>query len=122
MKVTKDEVKTDNKELTEAIVLWVHKSKNDLEYLSGNLSESLGSTKVVGYFNTNKKNPKEPDIRIYTLDSAGKQDVEIVSLWDTISKADKRYLTGKSNENEQLIGFYEEEKDEKKPYIKVYFK
>lgn len=115
---TNNEIK--KKELVEVAVLWLHVSKNETEYLSGNLSEDLGSGKIIGFFNTNKKNPKEPDIRLYTVNQEGNRDIEIASLWENISKSENRYLLGKTNENEDIIGFYEE-KQEKKPYIKVYF-
>lgn len=123
MKTTKETKEINRKEeskLKELSALWLHESKSGLKYLSGNLSEEFGSSKLVAYFNTNKKNPKEPDIRIYTLDKEGKQDTEIISLWEYISKNDKRYLTGLTNEKEKVIGFYGNENEEKRPYVRVY--
>lgn len=119
-KVTK-EIKKGS-ELTESFALWLNKSKAGNEYLTGRLNEKLGSGKLVGYFNTNKKNPKEPDIRIYTLDTENKNDKEIADLWDSVSETTgNEYLTGTSDEQERLIGFYGE-KNAKTPYIRVYFK
>ena len=79
MKTTVKENKNVKKEegLQEAFVLWLHKSKAEKEYLSGQMNEKFGNTRLVGYFNTMKKNPKEPDIRVYTLNSDGKQDKEV---------------------------------------------
>jgi len=121
-KVTKEKEIKKGSELTESFALWLNKSKAGNEYLTGKLNEKLGSGKLVGYFNTNKKNPKEPDIRIYTLDTENKNDKEIADLWDSVSETTgNEYLTGTSDEQERLIGFYGE-KNAKTPYIRVYFK
>ena len=105
-------------ELTEAFVLWKNTSRAGNEYLKGFTSDKLGKVNLVGYFNTNKKNAKEPDIRIYTLDSENKQDKEIADLWEN----EKRYLTGTTDEKERLVGFYNNDKDHQdRPYIRTYF-
>ena len=123
MKKSMTENNTEKKEvkLTEAFILWLHKSKSGNEYLSGKTDESIGNARIVGYFNTMKKNPKEPDIRIYTLDSEGHQDKEIADLWENEGKNKTRYLSGTSDEKEKLVGFYGDKKEDKKPYIRVYF-
>lgn len=118
--ITENKVEKGN-ELVESFVLWINTSKAGNEYLTGILNEELGKGKIIGYFNTNKKNPKEPDIRIYTLDTENKNNKEIADLWDSISKTGNEYLTGTSDEQERLIGFYGE-KNVKTPYIRVYFK
>ena len=120
-KVTKENELKKGSELVESFALWLNKSKAGNDYLTGRLNEKLGNGKLVGYFNTNKKNPKEPDIRVYSLDSEGHQDKEIADLWDSVSKSENEYLTGVSDEQERLIGFYGE-KGAKTPFIKVYFK
>ena len=129
MKTSTKEIKENKKvesevsKLTEAFALWLNTSKAGTKYLSGLLNDKLGSGKVVGFYNSNKKNPKEPDIRVYSVDSEGNQDREIADLWDSVSKNENEYLTGISDEKERLIGFYNaEESESKKPYIKVYFK
>ena len=109
------------KELTQAFVLWAETSKSGKEYLSGVTSEDLGKTRLVGFFNTNKKNPKEPDIRIYNLDKDNNQDKEIADLWANESINKKLYLSGVSDEKEKLVGFYNNTSDTKQPYIRVYF-
>lgn len=112
LKTNEKEVKQEVK-LTEAFALWKNKSKAEKDYLSG---YDLHKNKLVGFFNTNKKNPKEPDIRVYL----GNQDKEVASLWDNISENNKRYLTGTTDEKEKLVAFYGTK--EKAPYIKAYFK
>lgn len=120
--VEKGEVKKEFN-LTEAFVLWKNKSKNNVEYLSGKLSDEGSNVKLVGYFNTRKKNPKEPDIRIYDIDSDGSQGIEVCSLWENISKGEKRYLTGTTNDQEKIIAFYNNlEENPNRPYIRAYYK
>lgn len=120
--ITKEETKKEvTNNLVECLSLWISESKNGNEYLSGKLSSDLGGSRVIGYFNTNKKNPKEPDVRVYTLDNEGKQDKEIASLWENVSKNEIRYLTGTSDEKEKLLGFYGDKDQVKLPYIRVYF-
>lgn len=111
-------------DLTEAFVLWKNKSKKGEKYLSGYtaLDEKENSVKLVGFYNTNKKNPKEPDIRIYDIDSEGNQGNEVCSLWENISKNENRYLTGTTNDNEKIIAFYTKEVINDRPDIKAYYK
>lgn len=115
------EIKKGANELTEAFALWLHKSKANNEYLSGLTTSENGDVRLVGYFNTNKKNPKEPDIRVYSLNDEGNQDIEVADLWENISKQETRYLSGTTNDKEKLVGFYGDKKEEKRPYIRVYF-
>lgn len=115
------EIKKGANELTEAFALWLHKSKANNEYLSGLTTFENGNVRLVGYFNTNKKNPKEPDIRVYSLNDEGNQDIEVADLWENISKQETRYLSGSTNDKEKLVGFYGDKKEDKKPYIRVYF-
>ena len=70
------------KELKECITLWKSESKNNTEYLTGFASEDP-NIKLVGFFNGKKKNPNEPDIRIYVKDTEGKlgQDHSLVYRW-----------------------------------------
>lgn len=123
--ITQSNIKEGGNEvLKESFVLWKNMSSKQNEYLSGitSTNDSDHLFKLVGYFNTNKKNPKEPDIRIYSLNDEGKQDSEVASLWESISKNNNRYLTGTTNEKEKLIAFYGNSEDEKRPYIRAYYK
>ena len=122
--IVEDKQTTNSKpfELEEAFVLWRNKSKKGGLYLSGQTSEDLDPVKLIGFFNSNKENPKAPDIRIYTVDTEGKQDKEVCSLWENISKNNTRYLTGITDEKEKVIAFYGDESNESRPYIKAYYK
>ena len=105
--------------LRESFVLWKNVSKNNVEYLKG-YTGGEKHVEIVGYFNTNKKNPKEPDIRIYCENEKEKTMIEICSLWDNVSKNNNRYLTGVTNEDERIIAFYDGTNN--RPYIKAYYK
>lgn len=124
--VNEKEVKTNETgvkqefNLKEAFVLWKNESKNKTEYLRGFISDDK-KVKITGFFNTNKKNPKEPDVRVYVMDNEGK-NIEIASLWESITKNNKRILTGSTNENEKLVAFYGKEHQEMRPYIRAYYR
>ena len=121
--ITQSNIKEGGNEvLKESFVLWKNISAKQNEYLSGTTTDDPKHIfKLVGYFNTNKKNPKEPDIRVYSLNDEGNQDLEIADLWENVSKQDTRYLSGRTNDKEKLVGFYGDKKEEKRPYIRVYF-
>lgn len=114
---TKQTGTTKEFKLEQAFVLWKNTSKKGTEYLKG---KDLHGNKVLGYFNTNKKNPKEPDVRVYVVAEDGKTDKEIASLWDYTSKSGKQYLSGSTDEKEKLVAFYG--KSEKAPHISAYFR
>lgn len=121
-KLQKEETKETKME--EAFVLWKNKAKSGEDYLSGNTVDAVkdAEIKLVAYFNSRKKNPKEPDVRVYTLDTEGKQDKEVCSLWENVSKNEKRYLTGTTDDKEKIIAFYNNSDNEKRPYIRAYYK
>lgn len=115
------EIKEEKKEetnLQEAFVMWKHKAKSGVDYLSGNTTDKI---RLMGFFNKNKKNPKEPDVRIYSLDEEGKQQDEVCALWEVSSKNGHKYLSGNS-EDDFIVAFYNDNDDEKHPYIRAYYK
>ena len=105
--------------LDEAFALWLHTSKDKKEYLRG---KDLNENKIVGFFNTNKRNEKEPDIELYQVDEKGNKGDKVVSLWENKSKEGRVYLSGTTNENEKIVAFYGDKTEEKRPYVKGYFK
>ena len=105
----------NKKEFTmeQAFALWKKQSKKGTTFFTGK--------GIVGFFNTNKKNPKEPDMRVYYTDEEGKAQKEpFVSMWCNVSKNGKKYLTGKLD-GERLVGFINESGNEKRPYVSVYY-
>ena len=122
-KTIKGKEETSKKTMKDVMSLWLHTSNNGVEYLTGNLSNDLDGLKVTGFYNKEKKNEKEPDIRVYLLNEDGKTDHVIVSLWNQTSKDNKNYLSGMTDEKEKVVAFINEDnKDTNKPYIRVYFK
>ena len=100
---TKTEQKKEMK-MEQVFALWKQTSKGGNEYFTG----SDGKTKLVAFYNGKKKNPKEPDLRVYAVDKDGKaEEKELVSLWCNVSKSGKKFLTGKL-EDKRLVGFINE--------------
>lgn len=107
--------KVEKKEFTmeQCFALWKKQSKKGTTFFTGK--------GIVGFFNTNKKNPKEPDLRVYYTDEEGKAQKEpFVSMWCNVGKNGKKYLTGKL-EGTRLVGFINESGNEKRPYVCVYY-
>lgn len=119
VKEVKKEEKKEEFNLDEAFVLWKHEGNNGVCYLTGNTPDKV---KLLGFFNNKKKNPKEPDIRIYSLDENGKQSEEVCALWETESKNGNKYLSGNSDDD-FLVAFYNDIEDNGKlPYLRAYYK
>lgn len=124
----KKEIKKENndetKQLEETFVLWKHTAKSGLSYLTGNTPKNdKNSISLLGYLNTNKKNPKEPDVRVYALDEEGNQAEEVCSLWIQTAKSGSKYLSGLTNEKDNVVAFYNEiDETSKIPYIRAYYK
>ena len=109
----------EKKKLEEVIVLWKKTSKEGNIYYKGH---DFNNNYVVAWVNSTKKNPNEPDIRIYEYKENGK---EVASLWEQVKETtNTRYLTGVTNDEDKdkLVAFYDKEENEKRPYIRVYFK
>ena len=124
-KTEKTEVKQveEKTQLREAFALWIAEATTGTKYLYGQLKNEKGEVvcSLRGWFNKNKKNPNEPDIRIYERDVEGNQGEELACLWDHISKNSVRYLSGYTNEKEELVAYYNKDKEDNKPYIRVYY-
>lgn len=122
MKYVKNETKKEEKEkfdLQECFTLWRNTSKEGNVYLSG---YDFNKNRLIGFYNK-KLNDKQPTIRIFGVDEEGKTtQEEIITLWDTTFKTSgKDGLSGYTNEKENVIAFYGDEKDTKRPYIRGYF-
>ena len=110
IKTTQKTVKEEKKGLEkEAFVLWLKESKKGNKYLTGFVSADQ-DMKLIAYFNTDKKNPKEPDVRVYQSikNEDGTYTIgekEVASLWTQTSAKETEYLTGTTDENERLVAF-----------------
>ena len=104
---------------TQVFAIWKHTSKEGKAYFTGYLGKDK-EAKVLGFFNTKKKNPKEPDLRIYKVDSEGKAEKEVyLSMWCNVSKRGTKYLTAKQ-EGKRVIGFINNNAESKAPYVSAY--
>ena len=104
--------------LEEVCALW--EMEGEKPYLKGKDNEG----KIVkGFYRTNKKNPKEPDIVVCSVDDEGNAKDEIVALWSQVSKETKKeYFYGKAGD-ENVVAFYSEQVEGKnRPKIRVYFR
>ena len=122
MKYVKNETEETKKEkfdLNECFTLWLNTSKEGNKYLTG---YDFNKNRIIGFYNK-KANDKQPSIRIFGIDDEGKTtSEEIITLWDTTFKTSgKDGLSGYTNEKENIIAFYGDETDTKRPYIKGYF-
>lgn len=106
--------------LTPVLTMWIYKGKNGVKYLSGKTEDGV---KLKGFFNGKKKNPKEPDIRIYKqLDKGVLEKDEFISLWVKVSKGGKKYISGKLGDK-WVTGFFNSKAEIGGiiPYFNVYF-
>ena len=121
MQTTKSAQATNNKDLKEAFALWEKKGAKGV-YYSGKTSDPE-SVNIVGFITTEKKNEKQPDLRVYVSSEKDEEKVELAVLWKQESKAGKTYYSGYTNEKEKLIAFINgDTKGGKYPTIRVYFK
>ena len=102
---------------TPLLTMWIQKSKDgSKQYLSG---VDASGKRYIGFINGKKKNPKEPDIRIYTQEDDKLQ--EFTGFWVNVSKNGKKYLSGKMF-GERIVGFINSKATVggKIPYFSIY--
>lgn len=116
---TKTAEKTQEFTLQEVFALWKKESKSGNPYFTGKSVEGIS---LRGFFVTNKKNPKEPDLRVYTVDEHGNlSEKPITSLWCNVSKkTNHKYLTGALG-GQRVIAFIRNNDNDKQPYVKCYY-
>lgn len=101
--------------MTQVFALWKSKTKTGKTYLTGKTAD--GERQLVGFFNTHKKNPNEPDARIYIQEDMKE---EYCSLWSNVSEKGNKFLSGKVD-GKRVIGFINEKPENKRPYVSVYY-
>ena len=114
---------TAKKTMKQVLALWKRKSQKGNTYFSGKVDDGTfeNDFSVTAFYNTEKKNLKEPDLRIYARDEEGKLSKEpFLSLWCNATKNGKKILTGKLD-GKKVVGFIKADADEKHPYISVYY-
>ncbi len=112
--------KTMTRKMTPVFALWKKTSKDGKPYFTGK-TEGEDKLFLTGFFNTNKKNPKEPDLRVYTQDQNHELSKEpYISMWCNVAKSGRKYLSGKIGDK-RLVGFINDNADSKRPYVSVYY-
>lgn len=109
--------------LKEFFVLWKYENKKKaITYYMGHItSKEYEFSKLIAFQNSKKKNPKEPDLRIYLVDEKGKKDTEVfISLWMNATENGKEYFSGKMGDD-RLVGFISKNTENNRPAIRVYF-
>lgn len=106
--------------LKQVFAMWKRTSKNGKTYFSG---KDIDGREIRGFYNTDKANPKEPDIRIYHLTESGELEKEVyISLWCNAKENGKKYLSGKLD-GLRVVGFINSKAtaENKQPYFSVYW-
>jgi hypothetical protein len=112
-------VKEGEKKLKNAFALWKQKSKDGKKtYFSGKSNTGIN---IRAFYNLNKQNPKEPDLRVYAVEENKLSKDEIASLWCNVSKKETKYFTG-TYDGCKVVGFLKAGDNEKAPDIAVYFR
>ena len=110
----------EKKKLQGVFALWKRTSKDGKKTYFTGVSEDK-SYNVTAFYNTDKKNLKEPDLKVYVRDDEGNLSKEpLVSLWCNATKNGKKILSGKID-GKRVIGFIRANATEKQPYISVYY-
>jgi hypothetical protein len=127
-KTTKANPQTDKREfeLQPIFSLWKRKSKDGKKtYFSGKTTDG---DYVVGFYNTKKKNPKEPDLRVYYQPDEDMKYTRSFSIWHNVNdKTGKEYFSGvyqdeSSTETYKIVGFKSKSKNEKAPELNFYIR
>ena len=107
--------------LTQVFAMWKRTSKDGkTTFFTG---KDVDGREIRGFYNTDKQNPKEPDIRIYHLQENGKLEKDVyVSLWCNAKDNGKKYLSGKID-GLRVVGFINAKStaENKQPYFSVYW-
>lgn len=107
------------RELVELFAMWKEQSKAGKSYFTG----KFNGVSIRGFYNTKKKNPNEPDLRIYDVEGEGElAKEETLSLWCNATESGKKYLSGKYN-GVRVVGFINEKAtaENKQPYFTIYY-
>ena len=110
---------TKEYKMKQVFALWKSESKAGTTYFEGKYEGDA----IRGFYNTQKKNPNEPDLRVYALDGEGKLcKEELLSLWCNATESGKKYLSGKFG-GKRVVGFINTKAtaENKQPYISIYW-
>lgn len=117
-KVEKNEERTEGKR-NQLFALWKQKSNDGkTTYFTGKANTGIS---LRAFYNTKKKNPNEPDLRIYTYVNSETSKECVGGLWCNVSKKDstKKYLSG-IFDGIKVVAFFNTSENENAPYISAY--
>lgn len=117
-KVEKNEERTESKR-NQLLALWKQKSKDGkTTYFTGKANTGIS---LRAFYNTKKKNPNEPDLRIFTSVDGEISKEPVGAMWCNASKKDntKKYLSG-IFDGIKVVAFFNSSENEKAPYISAY--
>ena len=105
--------------MKQVFALWKKESKAGKTYFEG----KYDGASLRGFYNTQKKNPNEPDLRIYELNQEGELvREELLCLWCNATENGKKYLSGNFG-GKRVVGFINGKAtaDNKQPYVSIYW-
>lgn len=74
---------------------------------------------IVGYYNRQKVNKNEPDLRLYYDNDKANGALEFLALWLKVSETGRKYLIG-NRDGFCFVGFINSNRlDESEPYISI---
>lgn len=113
--VTEQATKTT---LEQVFAMWKQTAKSGKSYFTGKYK----GDELRGFYNSNKKNPNEPDVKIYTVKDGELSKEPILVLWCNATDSGKKYLSGKIADS-RVVGFINEKAnaENKQPYFSVYY-
>lgn len=117
--MSEKEKQTKKFESKEAFSLWKKESKGGSKYFTGKTKEG---TNLIAFYNTEKTNPNEPDLRVFIQTGEDEKNIPYCALWCGVSAKETKYLTGKVEigVSVKVTGFFNNSENEKAPYIRVY--
>ena len=105
-------------QLKELFALWKTTSKDGkTTYFTG---KTANGSNLVAFYNSKKKNPEEPDLRVYISNEDNTKRIEYASLWCKVSKAGSKYLSGQTKDKMYIAGFFNNSKNEKAPFTRCF--
>lgn len=112
-----EKTKQTNTKMEAVCSLWKNESVDEK---TGKKKTWFSGKGLVGFYNTFKKNPKEPDLKVYYKKGHELGELHL-SMWVHTSKAGKKFLSGKLDNNKKVIAFINENTEGNKPYLNVYY-
>lgn len=76
---------------------------------------------VIGFYNRQKINPQEPDLRLFYTSASGREEKPFLSLWLKTSRTGRKYLIGNSDGVCYVGLIHFNRLDDSEPYLTIYY-